>query len=69
MDKKRYNAFWDLINTLNDLGLLPYVSILGSWAEYLYEGIFDDDYIGPSTTRDIDIMYNNIRKPDHSISK
>jgi len=68
MDKRREDAFWEVIDALNELGLLPYISVLGSWAEYLYESLFDEHYIGPSTTRDIDIMYNNIAKPNKRVA-
>ena len=60
MDLQRENAFWDVMNTLNDLDILQYVSILGSWAEYLYEDLFDDKYIGPSKQIDIIIYLNAI---------
>ena len=36
MDIKREEAFNEVIDKLDELGLLPYVMIMGSWAEYLY---------------------------------
>lgn len=36
MDIKREEAFNEVIDKLDELGLLPYVMIMGSWAELLF---------------------------------
>jgi CRISPR/Cas system-associated protein Cas10 (large subunit of type III CRISPR-Cas system) len=36
MDIKREEAFNEVIDKLDELGLLPYVMIMGSWAEILF---------------------------------
>lgn len=68
MDIKREEAFNEVIDKLDELGLLPYVMIMGSWAEYLYSKcLFKNDYTNSLQTRDIDILYRNINLPDIKI--
>ena len=35
MDIRQENAFWETIKIFEDEGLLPYIMIVGSWAEYI----------------------------------
>ena len=67
MDKIQENSFNELLLKLNDLKLLPHLIIMGSWAEYLYCDLFDSNYKGMLKTRDVDIMYFNICKPNVDI--
>ena len=53
------NIFWDLIRVLDGAGFLPYVMIVGSWAEYLYPHYLGEGYIPNLKTRDIDVYYGN----------
>lgn len=53
------DIFWDLVRTLKAAHLLPYVMIVGSWAEYLYTFYFDDDYLPNLKSHDIDVLYGN----------
>ena len=36
METKQEAAFWETIKAFDELGILKYVMIIGSWAEYLY---------------------------------
>lgn len=67
MDKIQEDSFNELLLKLNDLKLLPHLIIMGSWAEYLYCDLFDNHYKGMLKTRDVDIMYFNICKPNVDI--
>ena len=57
IDKEREEAFWSLIDVLNKTDILPYVMIMGSWAQYLYYNIFKDNFRDNMRTRDIDVLY------------
>lgn len=37
--------FWNTIESLNRLELLPNLVVIGSWAEYLYQDYFDTEYV------------------------
>ena len=63
MTKEQQAAFWQTIKVFDDIGLLPYVMIIGSWAEYFYPMLFDTDFIPNLKTRDIDFFYKNINLP------
>ena len=67
MTKEQQAAFWQTIKVFDDIGLLPYVMIIGSWAEYFYPMLFDTDFIPNLKTRDIDFFYKNINLPQESI--
>jgi len=67
IDERQENAFWEAINVFKSTGALPYVMIIGSWAEYLYTYIFTEGYEPNVRTRDVDCFYPNIRKPDERI--
>ena len=56
-------AFWDVIKVFNKEGLLPYVMIIGSWAEYLYQNHLISGFTANLRTRDVDIFYPNLNKP------
>ena len=56
-------AFWKVINDLSEIGVLEHVAIIGSWAEYLYEFLYEG-FISNLKTKDVDVFYRNIRKPD-----
>jgi hypothetical protein len=53
-------AFTDALEALNEEGLLRYVVIIGSWAEYLYECAFPrKGFTANLRTRDLDIFIPN----------
>ena len=56
-------AFWDIIEVFNKEGLLPHVIIIGSWAQFIYQHYFNSDFTANLRTRDVDIMYPNLRRP------
>ena len=68
MDARQEDAFWETIRIFRDTGLLPYVMIIGSWAEYIYSYYFKTDYFPNLRTRDVDILYGNLHKPKTKIS-
>ena len=67
MDQRQEDAFWETIGIFNAEGLLPYVMIIGSWAEYIYSHHFSTNFLPNLRTRDIDFFYSNIRKPANKI--
>lgn len=67
MTKEQETAFWQTIKAFDDIGLLPHVMIIGSWAEYFYPSLFETDFIPNLTTRDIDFFYRNINLPTEKI--
>ncbi len=54
MNKEQQQAFWDTIKTLHELDILPYIMLIGSWAESLYPYLFDSEFEPNIRTRDID---------------
>lgn len=68
MDIRQENAFWETIKIFDDEGLLPYIMIIGSWAEYIYSYYFKTDFMPSLRTRDVDFLYGNIHKPKKKIN-
>jgi hypothetical protein len=60
-------AFWDSISVFDKEGLLPYVMLIGSWAEYMYQFYFGSDFEPNIKTRDVDFLYTNLRNPGRAI--
>jgi hypothetical protein len=60
---EQQNAFWEAIEVFEKEGLLNYVMLIGSWAEYIYQGFLFSEFIPNLKTRDIDFFYVNLRKP------
>jgi len=59
-------AFWDMIDVFDKEGLLPYVMLIGSWAEYIYAYYFKSDFTPNLKTRDVDFLYPNLNRPKES---
>ena len=57
------SVFWEIIDIFNKQGLLPYVMLVGSWAEYIYEHFYFKGFKANLRTRDVDFLYRNIRRP------
>ena len=68
MDTQQEDVFWETINTFDNVGLLRYVMIIGSWAEYIYSYYFMSDFTPSLRTTDLDLIYKNIRKPQRQIN-
>ncbi|MDD4146559.1 MAG: GSU2403 family nucleotidyltransferase fold protein [Clostridia bacterium] len=61
--EKKIHIFWDTIKTLDENGILPYLVLVGSWAEYLYEAVYYKGYNSYLKTKDMDFLIPNINKP------
>ena len=58
----------DILNALNESGMLPNCVICGSWSMFFYKHIFEG-FIPPIATTDLDIFLPNISKiKDNNIS-
>ena len=68
MDKQQEEIFWETINTFDKAGLLRYVMLIGSWAEYIYSYYFTSNFTPSLRTTDLDFLYKNIRKPQRQIN-
>ena len=68
MDIRQREAFWQTIEIFDKQGLLPYIMIIGSWAEYIYSYYFKTDFKPNLRTRDVDFLYRNINKPKNKIN-
>lgn len=51
-------GFWNLINLLNNCNILKNIIIMGAWAEYFYQELFD--FEARFITNDLDIFYKNL---------
>ena len=67
MDTEQQNAFWETIDIFDKQGVLPYIMIIGSWAEYIYSYYFKTDFKPNLRTRDLDFLYRNIGRPQNKI--
>jgi hypothetical protein len=58
--EEQKKAFTDALEALNEEGMLRYVVIIGSWAEYLYECAFPwKGFTANLRTRDVDVLIPN----------
>lgn len=62
--------FLKFIKLLSDNNLLTHVTLVGSWAEYIYKktNILPDGYDPNIRTRDVDFLLKNMRKPNPPIN-
>jgi len=67
MNVEQENVFWETIDLFDKQGLLPYIMIVGSWAEYIYSYYFKTYFTPNMRTRYLDFLYSNIRKPQNRI--
>ena len=67
MTKEQEHAFWQTIQAFKEIGLLQHVMIIGSWAEYIFPALFNNDFVPNLRTRDIDFFYRNINLPNEKI--
>lgn len=59
---KNEEVFYKVLKKLDEEKLLPYVIIIGSWSELLFEKILPD-YDSQLKTMDIDFFYPNLKNP------
>lgn len=65
---KQKQYFWEVIEIFSLAGLLPYVVLIGSWAEYIYEVTnYFNNFQSNLRTRDADFLIKNINKPNEKI--
>jgi len=55
--------FWNIIETFETEGLLPYVMLIGSWAEYIYQDCIKSGFKANLRTTDVDFLYKNLHQP------
>ena len=63
LTEKQKIVFWDLIGIFDKQGLLPYVMLIGSWSELIYDKFYLPDYKAHIRTRDVDFLYKSLYKP------
>jgi len=61
-------VFWDVIEAFDKKGLLLYLMLIGSWAEYIYSFYFQSDFKPSLRTTDADFLYKNLRIPKRKIN-
>jgi len=57
-----------MLDILNKAKALPYIIVIGSWAEFIYENSKVLDYKASLVTQDVDLLIPNIRKPADKIN-
>jgi len=57
------NEFWSIIETFKTEGLLPYVMLIGSWSEYIYQDYLKSGFKANLRTTDVDFLYKNLNQP------
>lgn len=64
-----YKDFWSFIRLLGEHGLLAYVTLIGSWAEYIYaQSNLLPGFNANLRTLDIDFLVRNRLKPSPGVS-
>lgn len=67
MDKVQEKEFWNVIGLFDQLKILEHVVLMGSFAEFLYQYVFDTEFVPNVMTRDVDFFYKNIKIPYEKI--
>ena len=60
---EQQKSFWDIIEVFDKEGLLPYVMLIGSWAELVYQHYIKTGFVLNIMTSDVDFFYPNLRRP------
>jgi len=63
MSQEQEKVFWEIIDTFSSEGLLPYVMLIGSWAEYAYQDYLESGFKKILMTTDVDFLYKNLNRP------
>jgi len=68
MESSQKQTFWQTIALFHDVGVLEYIVVVGSWAEYLYqEAGLIPGFQSSFRTQDFDVLLRNIRLPNRSV--
>lgn len=68
MERNR-EALIMVLSALNENEVLPYVILIGSWAEFLYgETSLLEGFSSYGKTTDMDFLVRNLRKPSHKVN-
>jgi len=63
MASEQEKEFWNIIEIFKSEGLLPYVMVIGSWAEYIYQSHIKSGFKANLRTTDVDFLYKNLLRP------
>jgi len=63
MIPEQEKEFWNIIEVFSEEGLLPYVMLIGSWAEYIYQSHIELGFKANLMTTDVDFLYKNLNRP------
>ena len=56
--------FWETIEILHNQGVLPYLILIGSWVEYVYQtSVYYEGFRSNFRTMDVDFLIPNLRRP------
>lgn len=61
-DNSQQIIFWNMIKEFSELGILPSLVLIGSWAEYIYQESGILNYRANLRTQDVDWVVDNIRR-------
>ena len=68
MESSQKQTFWQTIALFHDVGVLEYIVVVGSWAEYLYqEAGLILGFRSSFRTQDFDVLLRNIHLPKRPI--
>lgn len=59
--------FWETIQVFSNEGILPYVILVGSWVEVIYEIAMFPSFEASLHTKDVDFLVKNIRLPREKV--
>jgi len=65
---KQTETFHDILDVLHQIGLLPHLMLIGSWAEYAYESNYFSNFEANIQTRDIDFLLKNLHLPKDKLN-
>jgi hypothetical protein len=68
VEQNQKECLVEVLILFEKLGLSKHLILIGSWVEYFYDEFFQDDYYPNIATRDIDLLYRNIRIPNHKVA-
>ena len=64
MLSEQQRAFARVLDLVEEAGCMPFVALIGSWAEYVYEEAGILPGFGPNIrTLDVDFLIRNLRRP------
>ena len=61
-------TFHDVLAVLQQIGLLPHLMLIGSWAEYAYERNYFSNFEANLQTRDVDFLLKNLHLPKNMLN-